>query len=391
MTKFILPVAFLLLVSGIFMSQVAIAAQEPAESEAELEKRLESARARLDEAAREISEITTRLHGDAMQNVIRMAHRDDGKRRAMIGVNIGERSENGKVSGVSPDGVVVLGVTPGGPAEKAGLKTGDILTTLNGKSLAGGGKTSNDKLAAIMEDVKPGESIKLEYTRDGKGRKVDLETGEMSAPHFSGFIAPGAGENFFSWNGHEGAPMPPTPGMPAMPSMPSMPMLAPMLAHRWGGMELVPLTPKLGEYFNTDKGLLVVRAPDLEGVELEEGDVILKIGDREPKDVRHAMRILRSYAPGEKADVEIIRKKRKRTIALKIDNDAALGAAPGFEYEFMTPGGDADVEFFIDEGADKGGDKEYTIRKKGRIDNQGAAVGEDGEARVIVEKKIIGT
>ena len=59
-------------------------------------------------------------------------------------------------------------------------------------------------------------------------------------------------------------------------------------------LELVPVTPKLGQYFGTDKGLLVVRAPAEAGAKLEEGDVLLTIGGRTPENPRHAFRILGS-------------------------------------------------------------------------------------------------
>ena len=50
----------------------------------------------------------------------------------------------------------------------------------------------------------------------------------------------------------------------------------------FGSAELVPMTPKLGQYFGTDKGLLVVRAPDDSRLKLEEGDVIVDIDGRTP-------------------------------------------------------------------------------------------------------------
>lgn len=378
MRKVLVICAMALFGSGLLSAAEVFAADDQAVSEEELEQRLSEARKRLDEAAREISEVTTQLHGDAMKHVVRMVHRDGGKSRAVIGINIGERNEDGKITGVSADGVVVLGVTPGGPADKAGLKTNDVLTSLNGKSLAGGGKASNDKLMAIMKDVEPGEKINIEYMRDGKKAKLDLETGEMSAPHFSGFVAPGADGDVFRWNHDMKA---------AMPPLPPMPMIAPAPARHWGGMELVPLTPKLGEYFNTDKGLLVVRAPESEGSELEEGDVILSIGDREPRDVRHAMRILRSYAAGETAEVEVMRKKRKRKIKVKVDAAMALGNAPGYEYRFFTPGDEGELELHIEEQVEgAGGDKEVVIRK--RMKKPGAR---DDGAVVIVEKEAVGT
>ncbi len=375
---------WILAMAGLLAGHVAMAAAEEELSEAELQQRLDAARQRLDQAAREIGELSGRLHGDAMEQVIRMVHRHDGKPRAMIGINIGERNENGKVTGVSDKGVVVLGVSPGGPAEKAGLKTDDILVKLNGNSLAGGGKASNDKLTAIMSEVKPGDKVSIEYLRDGKRGTVELETGEMSAPHFSGFLAPGGDKRIFRWNSKEGGPMPPMPPMPAMPHMPAM---APMMPGGFGGLELVALTPKLGEYFNTDKGLLVVRVPETEGLELEEGDVILRIGEREPKDVRHAMRILRSYAPGESAEIEIMRKKRKRKITYTVAESAALGSAHG--YRFMAPGADGDFEVVVEMDGGEGDNREVIIRKHKVITGDAPADGE--RKKVIVKEKDIGT
>ena len=56
-------------------------------------------------------------------------------------------------------------------------------------------------------------------------------------------------------------------------------------------MELVTLTPKLGRYFGTDKGVLVVRAPSSAEFKLEEGDVIVDIDGRAPQNGAHAMRL----------------------------------------------------------------------------------------------------
>lgn len=46
-------------------------------------------------------------------------------------------------------------------------------------------------------------------------------------------------------------------------------------------MELATLTPKLGTYFGTEKGVLVVRSPPDGALKLEEGDVILAIDCRQ--------------------------------------------------------------------------------------------------------------
>ena len=90
-------------------------------------------------------------------------------------------------------------------------------------------------------------------------------------------------------------------------------------------LELVPVTPKLGQYFGTDKGLLVVKAPAAASPGLEEGDVILTIGGRTPENPRHAFRIMGSYQPPEKVKVELLRQRKRLTLDLELPDAPAAG------------------------------------------------------------------
>ncbi len=67
-----------------------------------------------------------------------------------------------RVYGVST-GVTIANVTPNGPADKAGLKTGDTIVSVNGKSVKSG-----DDLVAEISAIKPGDTAKLGYIRSGK-------------------------------------------------------------------------------------------------------------------------------------------------------------------------------------------------------------------------------
>jgi S1-C subfamily serine protease len=75
-------------------------------------------------------------------------------------------------------------------------------------------------------------------------------------------------------------------------------------------MELATLTPRLGSYFGTDKGVLVVRAPADGALKLEDGDVILSIDGREPTSGSHATRILSSYSEGERIALRVLRQHK---------------------------------------------------------------------------------
>jgi S1-C subfamily serine protease len=94
----------------------------------------------------------------------------------------------------------------------------------------------------------------------------------------------------------------------------------------WGDAEFVTLTPDLGRYFGAEKGVLVARAPSDASLGLKDGDVIVAIGGREPQNGPHAMRILRSYQPGESVELRILRDRRAQTLTATIPERAARDA-----------------------------------------------------------------
>jgi len=72
----------------------------------------------------------------------------------------------------SPSGVYITSVVPGGPAAKAGLQPGDIITAIEGKPV-----TSTTDLAAITLTNKPGDTVKVQYARDGKQATTTVTLG----------------------------------------------------------------------------------------------------------------------------------------------------------------------------------------------------------------------
>ncbi len=282
-------------------------AEEMRARQVEAEERLKEAQARLEEAAREVAELSLEMRAAEMPDMRIVEQMKIRGNRAMLGINIGR-------SGADESGVAVAGVTPGGPADEAGIKVGDVLVRVDGQSLTDGGSSGNRLLLEHMKTVQPGEEVEIELKRDGKTRKVTVETetfgpmvwayGGDDVPDFDIVVAP---EADVEYSGHH-------PG--------------PDFYSSWGRMELVTLTESLGDYFGTSEGLLVVRAPRDERLGLKDGDVIIRIGGREPTGPGHAMRILRSYEPGETVEIQIMRRKKRESLSVEVPERRMSFRAP---------------------------------------------------------------
>src|ERR1700723_4309023 len=75
----------------------------------------------------------------------------------------------------APYGVVIEGVEPGSPAEKAGLKGGDVITGVNGKPV----KTGNDLVNPIAQ-APIGSKVKLTFMRDRAQKETVAEVGNRT-------------------------------------------------------------------------------------------------------------------------------------------------------------------------------------------------------------------
>jgi C-terminal processing protease CtpA/Prc len=303
--KVVLPAVAVLLLAGQAAAQTDDEErQREAEArELEMEEKLRAAEARMAEAAREIAEISK----ERLPRIAEIERRFAWSSKPRLGVTIEAAESDGPV-----EGVTILGVSPGSAASDAGLRSGDVLTSVNGESLsAESGKVANMRLLDFMNGVEEGDVLKVEYLRDGKSGSVEVEPQIMA-------------DNTFMWAG-EGGPreihIARPPVAPEFIERFEMEFGSPWAHTGLGDLELVQLNEGLGRYFGTDKGLLVVKAPKSDAFDLKDGDVIQNIDGREPKDVRHALRILGSYAAGETLKLGIMRDKKKRSIDVEIPAD----------------------------------------------------------------------
>lgn len=288
--------------------------------------RLEDARQRLAEAAREVAELTARTTGGLDPG----ARQSLGiqSRRAVIGVQLDPSSGR--------DGVRVQQVSPGGPAAEAGVKPGDLIVAIDSVRLAGADDSAR-RMLERMQRVEPEQKLRLKIRRGE--RTLDVDVVARAAPALLGRRFAGPGSPTI-------VGVPASPGVPAVPGAPGTPpapfvLRFPEGLERLGdlerldglfggipGLELATLTPKLGEYFGTPRGVLVLRAPrDAASWKLEEGDVILAIDGREPSSSAHATRILRSYQPGEKLSLAVMRQRKRVTLAVTLPAEGSASRA----------------------------------------------------------------
>lgn len=264
-------------------------------SDSDVEAKLAAARARLDKAAREVAELSMQL-GEIGRDSAVQIRSDLG--RGVVGLQLDPAS--GK------EGARVMEVSPGGPASEAGIRAGDVILAVNGNAI--NGDHTARQVVERMRAIAPDARVKLRVLRAGKTQEFDV----VARPALGVVIGGALGA----------VPVPP-PGV--------LPRVAPFENFQYfhafrdeiAGMELATLTPVLGQYFGTEKGVLVIRAPDSSAFRLQDGDVILAIDGREPKNGSHATRILRSYQPGEKIELKIMRQKKPLSLVVTMPDPSS--------------------------------------------------------------------
>lgn len=265
-------------------------------------------------------------------------------------------------------GAPVTSVMEDGPAEEAGIREGDIITRLDGRSLLEplgsdmerrldeDGSLPTQRLMALVRDIEPGQEVEVEFLRDGERRTVTVEARELEggwsftfnspeglselrtrlralpeAPEMRFYRAPDAPEQIRFWADSLRTPrivMGDAPGMQgfmfrsggdgilrACPtSSRGSGTVHVFSTGCLGGVQAVELNPGLAEYFGTSRGVLVADVHEDSALGVLPGDVILAVGDRETDDPDGLRRILGSYTAEETVTLRIVRQKREMSV-----------------------------------------------------------------------------
>ncbi|MEL7451165.1 MAG: PDZ domain-containing protein [Pseudomonadota bacterium] len=193
-------------------------------------------------------------------------------------------------------GVRIVGVSPNGPADKAGIRAGDIIIALNGQPLDDGSRRPAEAVVLeIMSELEPGDPVAARFLRDGTVNEVTVIAARFEEAFTAGIS--GLLESL-----RDGS---------LVQSLKLMPHLG------FQGLELATISPSLGAYFGTTEGLLVVHVPESCGIGLEDGDVILRIDGEVPASSADALRLVRG-AMGTDVNIDILRHGQEQTLTAPI-------------------------------------------------------------------------
>ena len=100
------------------------------------------------------------IPSNTVRNVVTQLIATGKAQHAFLGVTIDSSASN----------ALIAGVRDGTPAAKAGLRKGDVVTSLGGKQIS-----SPDELASVINGFKPGDSVSLTYQRGGDSHTVQVK------------------------------------------------------------------------------------------------------------------------------------------------------------------------------------------------------------------------
>jgi serine protease Do len=174
-------------------------------------------------------------------------------------------------------GALVADVTPGGPAEKAGIQRGDVIVSFNGKEI----KEMNE-LPYVVASTPVGKSATVEVLRKGQKKSLEIKIAELKDEKEAPVV---------------------TEAKPRL------------------GMTVEDLTPELAKNFGLSeaKGVVVVQVEDGSSAAeagLRAGDVILEIDQSPVKDVKDFGGKIESYKAGD--TVLVLAKRRGATVFLTL-------------------------------------------------------------------------
>jgi serine protease Do len=232
--------------------------------------------------------IPANLARDVMQSL-----REKGRVvRGYIGASVQpltpELAEAMKLKG-PPTGALVGEVAPNTPSQKAGIKTGDVITAVKGKKI-------NDarELRLMIGSMAPGTKVQIEVNREGQKKMFDVDLAEMP---------PGTTEE----------------GPEASPEESAQPEKTTV----FGGVAVVDITDDIRTALNLPRDVhgAVIAEVDADSpagkAGLREGDVIQEVNKQPVKNAKDLVAVSKKLKPNEKILIRVYSQGRSGYVALE--------------------------------------------------------------------------
>jgi serine protease Do len=194
------------------------------------------------------------------------------------------------------EGVEVTRVGPDSPADKAGLKAGDVVLDYNGQRVE-----SMEQFSRMVHETPPGREVKLGISRNGSAQTLMVKVGTRPMPVVAGVPPPGR------FDIH----------------MPDVPRSFMSWRSAALGVECESLDGQLAQYFGVKEGVLVrsvLTGSAAEKAGVKAGDVITRVGDGKvatPADVSSRIRSMH----GTPIPLVVMRDHKEMTISVAISED----------------------------------------------------------------------
>lgn len=199
--------------------------------------------------------------------------------RGYLGVYLEDLTEDMKEALNLPslEGVLINEVIKDSPADKSGIKDGDVIIEFNGKKV-----TDVQSFRLLVASTPPGQTVKLKLIRDGKEMSLNVKVGEMETQPVA-------------QSGEE--------------------------QETQLGLQVVDIdSPEAKGYnLNIKKGVVVVNIESNSPAEesgIQIGDVIIGVGNKEIENMSDFRNAVKNLKKGKPVVFQIQRAERKRYVAL---------------------------------------------------------------------------
>jgi serine protease Do len=200
-----------------------------------------------------------------------------------------ELAEAMKLKG-QQSGALIGEVVPKSPSEKAGIKTGDVITAINGKKIS-----DARELRLMIGSMAPGTKVQIEINREGQTKTFDVDLAEMPA----GTTAEGGPE--------------------ASPEESTQPEKTTV----FGGIAVADITDEIRSALNLPKDVqgAVIAEIDADSpagkAGLREGDVIQEVNKQPVRNAKDLVAISKKLKPGEKILIRFWSQGRSGYVAVE--------------------------------------------------------------------------